>query len=139
MKADEGKWKDMKVNESKRKKMNGYEGEGKNKKNKKSEMYLKPFDFKKEEKRKIPCGEQVWDKSGVLDAIQETCLMEVVVSFLESTCIVPSYENVTGMCNFVSKTAEASEFPLKSKLQIRVTNLKRRPRHVNFYRTYQDS
>jgi len=42
-----------------REKMNGYEGDGKNKKNKNSEMYLKPFDFKKEEKRKIPCGEQV--------------------------------------------------------------------------------
>jgi len=44
--------------------------------------------------------------------LQETCLLEAVVSFLECACIVPSHENVTLMYNFVLTTAE--ELSLKA-------------------------
>ena len=46
--------------------------------------------------------------------LQETCLLEAVVSFLECACIVPSHENVTVMYNFVLTTAEESELSLKA-------------------------
>ena len=45
---------------------------------------------------------------------QETCLLEIVVSFLECLYIVPSHENVTVMYNFVLTTAEESELLLKA-------------------------